>query len=44
MSISLKNVSYNYNGKFQTVKAVDNASYDFEPGKCYAIIGKSGSG
>lgn len=44
MSISLKNVSYSYNGKFQTVKAVDNVSYDFEPGKCYAIIGKSGSG
>ena len=44
MSISLKNVSYSYNGKFQTVKAVDGVSYDFEPGKCYAIIGKSGSG
>lgn len=44
MSISLKNVSYSYNGKFQTVRAVDGVSYDFEPGKCYAIIGKSGSG
>ena len=44
MSISLKNVSYSYKGKFQTVRAVDNVSYDFEPGKCYAIIGKSGSG
>ena len=44
MSISLNNVSYSYKGKFQTVKAVDNVSYDFEPGKCYAIIGKSGSG
>lgn len=44
MSISLKNVSYSYKGKFQTVKAVDDVSYDFEPGKCYAIIGKSGSG
>ena len=44
MSISLKNVSYSYKGKFQTVKAVDGVSYDFEPGKCYAIIGKSGSG
>ena len=44
MSISLKNVSYTYKGKFQTVRAVNNVSYDFEPGKCYAIIGKSGSG
>ena len=44
MGISLKNVSYSYKGKFQTVKAVDDGSYDFEPGKCYAIIGKSGSG
>ena len=44
MSISLKNVSYSYKGKFQTVKAVNGVSYEFEPGKCYAIIGKSGSG
>ena len=44
MSISLKNVSYSYKGKFQTVRAVNGVSYDFEPGKCYAIIGKSGSG
>ena len=44
MSISLKNVSYSYKGKFQTVKAVNGVSYDFQAGKCYAIIGKSGSG
>ena len=44
MSISLKNVSYSYKGKYQTVRAVNDVSYDFEPGKCYAIIGKSGSG
>ena len=44
MSISLKNVSYSYKGKYQTVRAVDGVSYDFEAGKCYAIIGKSGSG
>ena len=44
MGISLNNVSYSYKGRFQTVKAVDGVSYEFEPGKCYAIIGKSGSG
>lgn len=44
MGISLKNVSYSYKGKFQTVKAVDGVSYEFEPGKCYCLIGKSGSG
>lgn len=44
MSVSLKNVSYSYRGKYQTVKAVNGVSYDFELGKCYAIIGKSGSG
>ncbi len=44
MSISLKNVSYSYQGKYQTVLAVNDVSYDFEPGKLYAIVGKSGSG
>lgn len=44
MSISLKNVSYSYKGKYQTVHAVRGVSFDFQPGKLYAIIGKSGSG
>lgn len=44
MSISLKNVAYSYQGKYQTVKAVNGVSYDFEPGKLYAIVGSSGSG
>lgn len=44
MTIQLKNVSYSYRGKYQTVRAVDDISFDFEPGKLYAIIGKSGSG
>ena len=44
MSISLQNVTYSYRGKYQTVRAVNDVSYDFEPGRLYAIIGKSGSG
>lgn len=44
MSISLKNVSYSYQGKAQTVRAVDDVSFDFEEARLYAIIGKSGSG
>lgn len=44
MGVTLKNVSYSYRGKYQTVRAVNDVSYAFEPGKCYAIIGKSGSG
>ncbi len=44
MSIELRNVSYTYQGKYQTVRAVNGVSYSFEPGKLYAIIGKSGSG
>ena len=44
MSISLKNVSYSYQGKAQTVRAVNDVSFDFEEGRLYAIIGKSDSG
>lgn len=44
MSITLKNVSYSYQGKYQTVRAVGGVSYEFHPGKIYAIVGKSGSG
>ncbi len=44
MSIELKNVSYSYQGKFQTVRAVNDVSWDFTPGKLYAIVGSSGSG
>ncbi len=28
MGISLKNVSYSYRGKYQTVRAVNDVSYD----------------
>ena len=44
MGILLKDVCYRYQGKYQTVHAVNGISYDFEPGKLYAIVGKSVSG
>ena len=44
MGITLKSVSYSYQGKYQTVRAVNDVSYDFGGGKVYTIIGKSGSG
>ena len=44
MAIELKNVSYSYEGKYQTVKAVNDVSFDFQPGTLYAIVGSSGSG
>ena len=44
MSIILDNVSYSYEGKFHTVRAVDGVSCRFQPGEMYAIVGSSGSG
>lgn len=40
----LKNVSYLYKNKYQTVHAVKDVSHTFMQGKFYAIVGKSGSG
>jgi putative ABC transport system ATP-binding protein len=37
-------VVYEYSNKYQTVKAVNEISYDFQKGRFYAIVGKSGSG
>lgn len=37
-------VSFAYRTKHQTVHAVRDVSYDFEVGKVYAIVGKSGCG
>lgn len=42
--IKIENVSYTYQSKYQTVKAVKNATYSFESGVMYAITGRSGSG
>ena len=37
MGILLKDVCYRYQGKYQTVQAVNGISYDFESGKLYAL-------
>lgn len=42
--LELKNVSYIYKNRYQSVTAVDSVSYAFETGKVYALVGKSGSG
>lgn len=42
--LTVKNVSYIYKSKYQTVEAVSNVSCSFETGKVYAIVGHSGSG
>lgn len=42
--LELREVTYLYKNRYQTVKAVDGVSYEFESGKFYAIVGKSGSG
>ena len=43
-SLSAKDVFYEYRNSFQTVKAVNGISYNFEPGRVYAVVGVSGSG
>lgn len=42
--LSAKDVFYEYRNSFQTVKAVNGVSYEFEQGKVYAVVGVSGSG
>jgi putative ABC transport system ATP-binding protein len=42
--LEMKNVSYIYKSKYQSVEAVKDVSLNINQGKIYAIIGKSGSG
>ena len=42
--LELRNVSYSYNSRYQTVDAMKDVSCNFEEGKVYAVVGKSGSG
>jgi putative ABC transport system ATP-binding protein len=43
-TMTLRDVKYTYKNKYQTVHALDGVSYDFQPGKFYAVVGRSGSG
>ncbi len=42
--LKIEDLAYTYKSKYQTVKALKGITYEFEPGKFYALIGKSGSG
>lgn len=42
--LSANGVHYSYKSKYQTVHAVRGVTYNFESGKFYAIVGKSGCG
>ncbi len=42
--LSVKEVTYIYKSKYQSVEAVSNVTCSFEIGRVYAIVGHSGSG
>ena len=42
--IEVKNVTYRYENKYQTVNALNGVDCAFEEGQLYALVGKSGSG
>ena len=42
--LKIEELAYTYKSKYQTVKALKGITYEFEPGKFYALIGRSGSG
>ena len=42
--LKIENIAYTYKSKYQTVKALKGITYEFEPRKFYALIGRSGSG
>lgn len=43
-SLLVKDVTYSYRNKYQTVHSLSGVSVEFKPGKMYAIIGASGCG
>lgn len=43
-TLSVKDVSYTYRSKYQSIEALKRVSCDFQAGKMYAVMGPSGSG
>lgn len=43
-ALRIEDVSYTYKSKYQTVNALRGISYEFQPGRFYALVGRSGSG
>lgn len=44
MMLSVKNISYTYRNKYQTIEAVKDVTCDFDAGMFCAVMGPSGSG
>ena len=42
--LSAREITYEYRNAYQTVRAVNGVSCEFEQGRVYAIVGSSGSG
>ncbi len=42
--LEVKDVSFSYQSRYQTNRVLNNVSCEFEAGKVYAVVGKSGSG
>ena len=42
--LKIEDLKYTYRSKYQTVNALKGITYTFEPGRFYALIGRSGSG
>ncbi len=42
--LEVRNVKYRYESKYQTVNALNGVNCEFEEGRFYALVGKSGTG
>ncbi len=42
--LEVRDVSFSYQSRYQTNRVLNNVSCEFEAGKVYAVVGKSGSG
>jgi len=42
--LEVRDISFSYRSRYQTNRVLNNVTCDFEAGKAYAVVGKSGSG